>query len=132
MTTSLVVLVGGPTLANNEVSGVKGEIEDLFREDNKALQESLKTLDSTGALKYYACDFSGEKEDGTKITRKDLEKIMDEAVEQFKLLDSISRSMKIKITDLNIQLVTERVARVTYQSEKRLDEGEMSGYCQVK
>ncbi len=96
VTTSIVVLVCNPTLAANEISSVKGEIEATL----KAVRD--ETLDRTSYLKYFASDYSGVQY-GKSQTRKDLEKAKDKVDELLKIYDSASFSGKT--TDLNIHPV---------------------------
>ena len=120
MTTSIVVLGCKPTMAVNDFSGVKAEIKDAVKESNSAYEAFPKTLDSTGPLKHYANDFSGVS-NGKSQTLKDLENGFDEIAERVKLGDQIRFSSKI--SDLNIQPLTERLAWLTYQHEVKVGRG---------
>lgn len=114
LTTSLV---GCQQLGDNETSRVKTEIEASVNQASKAWEEFPKSLDRASLLKHYAADYSGVK-DGTSETLKDLEKSFDDLAEQIKLGDSIGISYKI--TELNIQPFTGRLAWMTYRDETKL------------
>lgn len=117
LTTSLVGLVGCQQLGDNDTSRVKTEIEASVNQATKAWEEFPKSLDRASLLKHYAADYSGVK-DGASETLEDLEKSFDDLAEQIKLGDSIGISYKI--TELNIQPFTGRVAWMTYHDETKL------------
>lgn len=118
--TSLVGLVSCQELGNNNTARVKAEIEASVQQASKAFEEFPKSLDRAGLLKHFAADYSGVK-DGKSETLKDLEKSFDDLAEQIKLGESIGISYKV--TDLNIQPFTERLALMTYQDETKLGRG---------
>jgi len=120
VTTSMLALASAPTLASNEISSAKGEIEDTVKEAHKAFEDFTKTLDSTEYLKYYASDYSGTN-NGKTETRKDLVKMANKLAEQIKLRDP--GQVSVKITDFNIHPITEHVAWLTYQTETKLEGG---------
>lgn len=114
---SIVGLVGCQDLGTNDTSRVKAEIEASVKQASKAWEDFPKSLDRAGLLKHYAADYFGVK-DGTSESLKDLEKSFDDLAEQIKLGDTMGISYKI--TDLNIQPFTGRLALMTYQDETKV------------
>jgi len=110
------LLLGCTEVNDRDVSRIKAEIEAEIDQSARAWEEFPKTLDRTAILKHYAPDYSGVK-DGESETLKDLEKSFADLAEQIKLGAPIGVSYKI--TELNIQILTGRLAWVTYQDETK-------------
>ena len=118
--TSLLGLIGCQELGDKDTARVKAEIEASVNQASKDWEEFPKSLDRPRLLKYYATDYSGMK-DGTPETLKDLEKWLDDLAEESKLGSAIGISDKV--TELNIQPFTERLALLTYQDETKVGQG---------
>ena len=115
-------LIGCHELSDKDRARIKAEIEASVNQASKDWEEFPKCLDRPRLLKYYTADYAGVK-DGTRETLKDLEKSFGDLAEQIKLGDAIGISSKI--TELNIQPVTERLALLTYQDETKVGRGGM-------
>ena len=87
---------------------------------SKDLEEFPKSLDRARLLKYYAADFSGMR-DGASVTLKDMGKSFDDLAEEIKLGRTIGISTKV--TALNIQPFTDRLALLTYHDETKVGQG---------
>jgi ketosteroid isomerase-like protein len=122
LTISLLGLVGCQGLSDKDRARVQAEIEASVNQASKDWEEFPKSLDRPRLLKYYTADYAGVK-DGTRENLKDLEKSFDDLAEQIKLGDVIGISDKI--TELNIQPFTERLALLTYQDETKVGRGGM-------
>lgn len=118
--TSLLGLIGCQDLSDKDAARVKAEIEASVNQASKDWEEYPKSLDRPRLLKYYAADYSGMK-DGARETRKDLEKWLDDLAKEIKLGSAIGISDKV--TELNIQPFTERLALLTYQDETKVGQG---------
>lgn len=118
--TSLLGLIGCQELGDKDTSRVKTEIEASVKQASKDWEEFPKSLDRTRLLKHYTADYSGVK-DGVSETLKDLEKSFDDLAEKIKLGSAIGISYKI--TELNIQPFTGRLALMTYQDETKVGQG---------
>lgn len=118
--TSLLGLTGCQELSDKDTARVKAEIEASVNQASKDWEEFPKSLDRLRLLKYYAVNYSGVK-DGANETLKDLEKSFDDLAEKIKLGSAIGISCKI--TELNIQPFTERLALLTYQDETKVGQG---------
>jgi ketosteroid isomerase-like protein len=114
---SLLGLVGCQELGDKDTARVKSDIEASVKQASKDWEEFPKSLDRSRLLKHYAADYSGVK-DGATETLKDLEKAFDDLAEEIKLGSAIGISYKI--TELNIQPFTGRLAMLTYQDETKV------------
>ena len=110
------LIIGCTEVNERDVPRIKAEIEAAVTQAARAWEEFPKTLDRTAILKHYAPDYSGVK-DGESETLKDLEKSFADLAEQIKLGAPIGVSYKI--TGLDIQILTGRLAWVTYQDETK-------------
>ena len=120
LVTSLLGLTGCQELSDKDTARIKAEIEASVNQASKDWEEFPKSLDRPRLLKYYAANYSGVK-DGANETLKDLEKSFDDLAEEIKLGSAIGISYKI--TELNIQPFTERLALLTYQDETKVGQG---------
>jgi ketosteroid isomerase-like protein len=118
--TSLLGLIGCQELGDKDTSRVKAEIEASVKQASKDWEEYPKSLDRPRLLKHYAVDYSGVN-DGARVTLKDLEKWLDDLAEEIKLGSAIGISDKV--TELNIQPFTGRLALLTYQDETKVGQG---------
>lgn len=118
--TSLLGLIGCQELGDKDTARVKAEIEASVKHASKGWEDFPKSLDRPRLLKYYAADYSGVK-DGASETLKDLEKWLDDLAEEIKLGSAIGISDKV--TELNIQPFTGRLALLTYQDETKVGQG---------
>ena len=118
--TSLLGLIGCQELSDRDRARVTAEIEAAVNQASKDLEEFPKSLDRARLLKYYAADFSGMK-DGASVTLKDMEKSFDDLAGEIKLGRAIGISTKV--TALNIQPFTERLALLTYNDQTKVGQG---------
>jgi ketosteroid isomerase-like protein len=118
--TSLLGLIGCQELGDKDAARVKAEIEASVNQASKDWEEFPKSLDRPRLLKHYAADYSGMT-DGARETLKDLEKWLDDLAEEIKLGTAIGISDKV--TELNIQPFTGRLALLTYQDETKVGQG---------
>ena len=118
--TSLLGLIGCQELGDKDAARVKGEIAASVNQASKDWEEFPKSLDRPRLLKHYAADYSGMK-DGARETIRDLEKWLDDLGEEIKLGTAIGISDKV--TELNIQPFTGRLALLTYQDETKVGQG---------
>jgi ketosteroid isomerase-like protein len=118
---SFIAFVSCQVLASTN-SGIQAEIENAVKEATKAWEDFPRTLDSNAYLKFFASDYSGVN-DGKSQTIKDLERDLEELKERIKLGEPIGFSNKI--TDMEIQPLTDRVAWLTYQVETKVGRGGM-------
>ena len=118
--TSFLSLMGCQELGDKDTSRIKTEIEASVKLASKDWEEFPKSLDRARLLKHYAANYSGVK-DGASETLKDLEKSFDDLAEEIKLGSAIGISYKI--TELNIQPFTGRLALLTYQDETKVRQG---------
>ena len=118
--TSLLGLIGCQELGDKDTARVKAEIEASVNQASKDWEEFPKSLDRPRLLNHYAADYSGLK-DGASESLKDLEKSFDDLAEEIKLGRAIGISYKI--TELNIQPFTGRLALMTYQDETKVGQG---------
>ena len=114
------LFLGCTDVNERDIPRIKAEIEAEINQSAHAWEEFPKTLDRTAILKYYAADYSGVK-DGESETLRDLEKMFADLPEQIKLGAPIGISYKI--SDLNIQILTSRLAWVTYQDATKWGQG---------
>jgi hypothetical protein len=128
--TSLIGLNGCQRLGDSETARIKSEIEVSVKKASQAWEEFPRSLDRAGLMKYYAADYAGVK-DGVSENLKDLEKSFDDLAVQFKL--GSRTGISYKITELNIQPFTERIALVIYQDETLFGrDGNVQGFIKSK
>jgi ketosteroid isomerase-like protein len=119
---SLIGLSGCQDLSDSDTAHIKSAIEASVTQATKDWEAFPKSLDRASLLKYYATDYAGVNE-GTRVTLKDLGESFDELAEQIKLGSAVGISYKI--TDLNVQPFTERLALLTYQDQTKVGQGGM-------
>ena len=122
LTASLLGLSGCQELSDRDTARIKAEIEASVNQASKDWEAFPKSLDLASLLKHYAADYAGVN-DGMRTTLKDLKKSFDDLAEEIKLGSAVGISYKV--TELNIQPFTDRLALLTYQDETKMGRGGM-------